>query len=130
MVTEAESDARLRDLLPPGVDLDLLRLAVEDPNATTPRLDGEHLTDWQLRTVLSALAAQPAPEAVDAETLAVNIEAARNEHWQRHLRDHPLSNAKSCPGDYAAHDAYAHAARIVRASGVVVPAQPNERSLP
>jgi hypothetical protein len=44
------------------------------------------------------------------------IERRRNEHWQRHLREHPHADARSCPGDYAAHDAYLDAAKIVRAA--------------
>jgi hypothetical protein len=54
---------------------------------------------------------------------AAAIEARRNEHWQRHLREHPYADGQSCPGDYAAHDAYYDAARIVRDSGAS-PAQP------
>lgn len=48
------------------------------------------------------------------ERIAQAIDAARNEHWQQHLQDHPLSNATSCPYDYGMHDAYARAARIAR----------------
>lgn len=52
---------------------------------------------------------------IDALTEAVNrIEQARTEHWQGHLRDHPYADAKSCPRCYGVHDAYAHAATVVR----------------
>lgn len=51
----------------------------------------------------------------DALTEAVRrIEAARSEHWQEHLRKHPLATAQSCPRCYGVHDAYAHAATILR----------------
>lgn len=53
-------------------------------------------------------------EAEVREQIVAEIEAARNRHWRRHLRDHPLADRRSCPADYAAHDAYEHAARIAR----------------
>jgi hypothetical protein len=45
---------------------------------------------------------------------AERIESARDAHWQKHLTEHPYADATSCPGDYAAHDAYHHAAKIAR----------------
>ena len=56
----------------------------------------------------------PSPENDALAEANRRIEAARNEHWQKHLREHPYANAKSCPRDYGIHDAYAHAASIVR----------------
>lgn len=52
--------------------------------------------------------------AEQREQIARAIEAARNRAWQKHLREHPLADAKSCPRDYGMHDAYARAARIAR----------------
>lgn len=47
--------------------------------------------------------------------VARRIEARRNEHWQEHLRLHPLADGRSCPKDYGKHDAYLDAANIARA---------------
>lgn len=60
-----------------------------------------------------AASAEETREAALREAAAA-IKARRNEHWQRHLREHPYADGQSCPGDYAAHDAYYDAARIVR----------------
>jgi hypothetical protein len=68
--------------------------------------------DDYIRTILEAAASLI--EAAVREQIARAVEAARSVHWQEHLREHPLADAKSCPGDYAAHDAYYHAARIAR----------------
>ena len=62
-------------------------------------------------------------EAVErerAETkdrIARAIERQRNTHWQQHLSDHPFADARSCPADYAAHDAYLAAFKIALAEG-------------
>lgn len=57
-------------------------------------------------------------EAVEA------IERRRNEHWLQHLRDHPLADGRSCPGDYGKHDAYRDAANIVAALDSARPSVP------
>lgn len=65
------------------------------------------------------LAARTSADTADTglrERIVQAIERRRNEHWQRHLRDHPLSDGSSCPADYAAHDAYRDAAEIARAT--------------
>ena len=38
---------------PTAEHIDALRQAISDPNATTPRREGEHLIDWQLRAILA-----------------------------------------------------------------------------
>lgn len=66
--------------------------------------------------VAARLAAERERGAAEAgERIAREIEKVRSTHWQKHLRDHPLADARSCPVDYAKHDAYARAARIARA---------------
>jgi hypothetical protein len=50
------------------------------------------------------------------ERIVRDIDRRRGEHWQQHLHDHPYADARSCPGCYAAHDAYAAAAKIARAA--------------
>lgn len=61
-------------------------------------------------------AVSPAPSGAEAALAEVErqIEVARNDHWQEHLRLHPLANARSCPRDYGIHDALAKASSIVR----------------
>ena len=61
------------------------------------------------------MAEQNQAECGDVLTEAVRrIDAARHEHWQQHLRDHPHSDGTSCPRDYGVHDALASASNIVR----------------
>lgn len=52
-----------------------------------------------------------------AEEIAQAIEVERSRRWQKHLADHPLSNASSCPYDYGEHDAMCAAAHIAREAG-------------
>lgn len=52
--------------------------------------------------------------AEERERIAQAIERERSRRWQKHLTDHPYSDAKSCPRDYGEHDALYAAARIAR----------------
>lgn len=65
--------------------------------------------------VLDALGTGAGQAAVDAlDEVVGRIDTLRNERWQQHLRDHPLSDGTSCPGDYATHDALRAASEITR----------------
>ncbi len=56
----------------------------------------------------------PSSEKALLEEAVKRIEAARNEHWQEHLREHSLADGTSCPRDYGIHDALYKASSIVR----------------
>jgi hypothetical protein len=96
------------------------QFCLSQPNDQFPGfddLDSMHrnrLREQVLHPVWAALEALPDRAEVAGENIALNIEKARNTHWQQHLKDHPHATGTSCPKDYGKHDAYAHAVKIAR----------------
>ncbi len=80
------------------------------------RLAHAHVAAFVEARLAARIVQARAGEGALREQVARDIERRRNEHWQQHLRDHPYADAQSCPGDYAAHDAYYDAAKIARAA--------------
>jgi hypothetical protein len=91
-----------------------VKVITEDPDDSYTRVG--YLEDVQ-PTVEAIVSAALAEQRGRVEGVALRtIEKLRNEHWQEHLRLHPLADARSCPGCYGKHDAYYAASAHVRAA--------------